>query len=277
MLRNFRRNVTKTTGRPLNNHQNRPTSRGPSTAALNSFTNRANRSSTRWMVSITVLGLITILAINQAFTKANVERDRWGDISPVLVATSDVEAGAVIGAENFAQASYPTALVPAGGVASLSDLAVGTATANAISKGMPLTTGQVLTTGGRYPLTPTGHVAVAVPRGPAVVDAAKGDLVQVIVRDHPSSTLFGPTSDPPADGSVSPKPSTATAAQEQTRSNDNTEVTAQGATGSTPTFAGIVVDATEERLTIALTKQDAIDVGQAVLSGSVGVMYQQVG
>ena len=110
-----------------------------------------------------------------------------------------------------------------------------------------------------------------------MVDAAKGDLVQVIVRDHPSSTLFGPTSDPPADGSVSQKLSTATAAQEQTGSNDNTEVTAQGATGSTPTFAGIVVDATEERLTIALTKQDAIDVGQAVLSGSVGVMYQQVG
>jgi hypothetical protein len=210
---------------------------------LNSMQNRLARIATARAIGLITLCVISALAVSNALSGATAARDRWGESHSVVVVTEAVEPGERIDESNSSTETWPGPLLPAGALARLPT----DATANdRLFAGQPLLDVQLLGRGGTLPFASAGQVALPIPRGPAVVDAAAGDSVRLLIR------------------SVGPTPM------------ERADPTSSVLSGSS-LLSGTVVDTDEERLTIAVAEADAATVGEAVLAGAIAVMFEQVG
>lgn len=162
----------------------------------------------------------------------------------VTVALRDLPVGHRIARGDFRPQRLPASLV--GGAAVL-PTTVGATVAHPIHRGDIVRPDDLVHRSTRYPLAPPGSVAVAIPSGPAVVPAQPGDHVVLILRS----------------------PSVAANAADPTE----TKAPSHGP----PSVAGTVVGTSKANIAVAVEPDQASAVGQAVLGGSVAVMFQQVG
>ena len=212
---------------------------------LSSMQNRLARIASVRSMLLAALCVATALALSSALGAAASARDRWGVQAPVILVTKRVEPGQALDGSNTTATRWPMPLVPDGSAAALPPEARAN---DRLYPGQPLLGEQMLGEGGTLPIAAAGQVALPIPRGPAVVDAAPGDKVQLLVRSVPG---LGSDVGPAAAGPSAAEP---------------------------PALVrGTVVAADEERLTIAEGKDEAILVGQAVMSSAVGVMFEQAG
>lgn len=129
------------------------------------------------------LGALTVavtvgLAVSHQTSAARAAVAQWGPTAPVLVAATDLPAGAALGPGNVRTEQWPARLVPAAALASVE----GRRTARAVAAGVPLTTADLAGTGRSAVAArlPDGSVGVTLPRGTAPAPVRAGDLVDVL-------------------------------------------------------------------------------------------------
>lgn len=126
-----------------------------------------------WIQWVLIVAIATAVAAsaNGRLQQVDAERDSWGAMRSVLVATAPIEVGDTLRIE---RRDMPVAVIPEGAI----DQADGVVARQRIGVGEIVTEVDVAANGGPQAMTPDGWLAVAViesPRSGAVV----GDRVQV--------------------------------------------------------------------------------------------------
>lgn len=233
--------------RPSQNRTNMPIL---NTALIrNTLTNLFGRSASAWTMSCVVLMTITGLTGARAVGQANEAKSAWGRRTWVWVASEDIPAGAAL-ATRARRVEWPKPLVPAdalGGESLDDDPGSARFAAYPVAEGQILVAAHLAPGNGRFPLTPPGDVAVAIPVAPSVVAAEPGDRVRAIAS---TTNGIGPL----AEGADEEPPA------------ESAEVLS---------IPGVVVGVNDSQITVAVAAADADALAQEVLSGSVALVYAQ--
>ncbi|MGH9190584.1 MAG: Flp pilus assembly protein CpaB [Acidimicrobiales bacterium] len=142
---------------------------------------RPFRSPLLFWTAASVVALLTGLAAARFVGEARAQAVRYGGMSPVVVAVSRVERGAVVDEPAVALRLVPASLVPPGALSRIGQ-AVGRTVAVPLLPGVPVVADNLAPDGlrGLSALLPPATRAVAVPRDDASVKLQKGDLVDVL-------------------------------------------------------------------------------------------------
>ncbi|MBW3641515.1 MAG: hypothetical protein KY447_01210 [Actinobacteria bacterium] len=145
----------------------------------------ARRPSLFWLAAL-VLAVATGLSVARFVGDARAEAARWGKVRPTLVATVDLEPGAVLGPGDARVEARPLALVPSGALAGQSE---GQTVVDAIAEGEPVLATRLAPAGSSAlaAALPAGTVGIAVPTGAGALALTPGDAVDVLVTVHPDS------------------------------------------------------------------------------------------
>lgn len=147
------------------------------------------RPSLFWLAALG-LAIVTGLTVARLLADAQAGAARWGETRPILVATTDLPPGAVLGPGDTELQRLPAALVPA---ASIGRPADGQTVAAPIYRGEPVVA-ERLAPAGLSPVAaalPPGSRGIAVPAGGQALPLAVGDLVDVLVTFAPDTVGDG--------------------------------------------------------------------------------------
>ena len=137
-----------------------------------------------WWVASGVLAVLAAGGVARVVDAAAADREQWGRLEPVLVATADIAAGEEV-AGRLERRLLPTGLVPDGAVREVPDGTRATAT---VHRGEALHRGRISGTSG----LPPGTRGVAVPAPPGL-PLRSGDLVDVLATFEPDVAGDEPT------------------------------------------------------------------------------------
>jgi pilus assembly protein CpaB len=131
-----------------------------------------------WLAAV-ALSVVTGATVARLVGDAAAAADRYGGLRPALVATTDLEAGAVLGPGDAEVRDLPAAFLPAGALAQPVDGAV---LAAAVLAGEPIVEARLAPAGTSAVAArlPPGARGVAVPTGPGALPLAVGDVVDVL-------------------------------------------------------------------------------------------------
>jgi pilus assembly protein CpaB len=131
-----------------------------------------------WIIAF-LLAVATAMIVSRAVSRAEATAARYGSPRPVVVATRDLMAGAVIGPGDIEMRRLPRALVPEG---TLTTMPAGRTVVVPLFRGEPVLRTKVAPAGlrGVAALLPIGTRAVTVPAGPAPAPVRVGDIVDVL-------------------------------------------------------------------------------------------------
>ena len=191
------------------------------------------RPAIHWTAAV-ALAAATGLTVTTLVGAAAAERDRYGDVVPVLVATRDLDGGDVLAAGDTELRRMPAALVPSGALDARAD---GLVLSDAVYAGEPVLRSRLAPEGlgAVAALLPPGTRGIAVPDDGAGLRLASGDVVDVLA-----------TFDAGTAGAEDGGPPTVAVARD-----------------------ALVVDVSEEGVTIAVTEEQAPRVAFAVAAGLV--------
>lgn len=184
-----------------------------------------------WIVAL-ALAAATASVVAGSIAAAEARARQWGARTEVPVAARDVEAGAVLTARDVVRRRLPVALLPRSGIATEP---VGHAVVVPIVAGEVLLEAKVAPWGvrGIAAAMPPGSRALAVPRGDAAPPLHNGDHVDVLATFASSDT----------------------------------------AAGRDPTFPvavnALVLDVTDNAITVAVTEHEAPRVAFALAQGTI--------
>jgi Flp pilus assembly protein CpaB len=193
-------------------------------------------------LAIAALAAATAVTVMSLVDAAGAARDRWGDTRPVVVARRDLAPGEVLDAGSVETRDLPVAVVAE---AALAEAPAGAVVRQPIAAGEPLVAGRLAPAGltGAAALVPPGERAVAVPAGPAGrPPVAVGDRVDVMAV-MPAGAF------PPAVDAESGPSASAFSLVER----------------------AVVVDVTDEAVTVTVPVADAPRVAWALASGSIAI------
>lgn len=140
-----------------------------------------------WLMAL-ALSLVTGATVTRLLGDAAAAADRYGGLRPALVATTDLEPGAVLGPGDTELREVPAAFLPDGALSGPADGAVLTA---AVVAGEALVEAR-LAPAGTSPvaaLLPPGTRGVAVPTGPGALRLRVGDVVDVLATFETAVTV----------------------------------------------------------------------------------------
>src|SRR4051794_272143 len=194
---------------------------------------------TRWVAAIALVLLVVGVAHRTAASALEARR-RWGEARTVFVVRQRVAIGEVVDGDAVSPASWPAAMTPPDAVA---DDPAGRTAVAAIEPGEAVVRSRLAPDGlrGLAALVPAGARAMAIPVGPAVVPLAVGDHVDLIA----GFDVAGATSD------QSPALTVARDA--------------------------LVVAVDEQRITVAVGRDDVERVAFAVVAGTVVPALRTIG
>lgn len=197
------------------------------------------RPMARRLVALSV-AVLTGLTVTSLLRATEAERDRWGERRSVAVALRDLQPGDVLDGGAAQLQELPDVAVPA---AALSDVPVGAIVRQPIASGEPLVAERLAPDGldGVAALVPVGHRAVSIPLGPAGAPPVRlGDHVDLLAVVPAAGPAFP---EHPAEGEPAP---------------------------AVPLVEGaLVVDVTEQAVSVAIRQAQAPTVAYAVTNGIV--------
>jgi Flp pilus assembly protein CpaB len=145
---------------------------------------RARRSPALWWSAAAATAAAAALQVSSLDGRATARREAWGESEPVVVATHDLEAGAVIGPGDVTVEQWPHAVVPSGAI---TEVPTGQVVIAAVVDGEAVIDRRLAPEGlrGVAALVPDHHRAIAVPSSAAGfgTDApplSAGDRVDVL-------------------------------------------------------------------------------------------------
>ena len=200
-----------------------------------------HRSPSLYWLAVAAVAVVTALAVSQLVGRARAEAARYGRLRPVVSATRDAPAGRALSGADVEVRRLPAALVPEGALTSTAD-ANGRTVVVALFAGEPVLRRHLAPWGKRgvAALLPPGTRGVTVPGGPAASRLSRGDVVDVLATFDPAA-----------------------------------------AQGHEPTFpvatAAVVLDVTEQTVTVAVDPEEAKRVAYAVAKGSVSLALSSPG
>lgn len=232
-----RRNQGQTSwGRSSNftRRYSRPRRHDPAVRWTTSVVRRSLRRPLVWWFIVALAAAATGWSVNREYVRAVDAQLAWGEPVRVVVAAKDIDVGESIDGAADLEA-WPSALVPANALRSIDS--------NDVAR-VRLVTGELIIAervssgpaGGLVDLLPEGTVAVAVPVGPGAPPVSVGDRVDL----HATFNRGGGA---------------------QTAGTDTQQV----ATGS------VVVDLTDDAITVAIDKEEVAATASALSRASVTV------
>lgn len=155
---------------------------------------RLARSPLVYWVAVVALACLTATTVSGLVGRAGAQAARFGNLRPVVVATTGLEVGAVVRAADVSLRSVPAAFVPDGALGSASD-AVGRTVVVPLFRGATVVVANLAPDGlsGLAALLPAGARAVAVPTGVESVPLRRGDRVDVLATFDPPPPGEEPT------------------------------------------------------------------------------------
>lgn len=197
---------------------------------------RARRSPAAWWLAAAAVAALAATRVGTLDDEAAAARAAWGEGVPVVVATRDLAAGEVVGADDVVVASWPPAVVPEG---ALAEVPAGRTVAAPIVAGEAVVGARVAPEGlsDVAALLPPGWRAVAVP---AFGGGAGGDHPPLAVGDRVDVLASVDTFDPLA--------------------HQSAEVVAEGA---------LVVDVRDGSVTVGVPQRVAAAVAVATTRGTI--------
>jgi Flp pilus assembly protein CpaB len=138
---------------------------------------RLHRRPLLWWAAVVGLSLTAGLTLTGAVGRARAEAERFGPLTPVLVARRDLAVGARLTAEQVVVRERPAGLVPEG---ALSAPPQGLVVAEPVLAGEPVVAARLSPF-----VLPPGARALAVPTGPGRLDLRPGDRVDVLATFDP--------------------------------------------------------------------------------------------
>lgn len=146
---------------------------------------RLGRPSLFWLAALVLAGC-TGLGVARLVGQARAEAARWGVLRPTLVATADLEPGAVLSPSAARVERRPVALVPG---AALEAPVEGHRVVAAIAEGEAVLSSRLAPAGlsATAAALPRDTVGIAVPTGPGSLALEHGDAVDVLVTVDPQS------------------------------------------------------------------------------------------
>ena len=201
---------------------------------------RARLSPATWWLAAAAVAAVATVRVGELDDAAEARRRAWGESTSVVVAARDLAAGAVVGAGDVTVEEWPAAMVPGG---ALAEAPIGSTVTAPVVAGEAVVAARVAPEGlsGVAALIPPGHRAVAVPGsagglGTDTPPLRVGDRVDVLA----TFDVVDPT-----DGSAGSEP---------------TGTVADGA---------LVVDVSDDAVTLAVPAVDAARVAFAVARGTI--------
>ena len=148
------------------------------------------RPALHWTLAV-ALAAVTGLTVSSLVGAAAAERDRYGEVVPVLVARRDLPGGHVLGLGDAVVRRLPAALVPPGAV---DRAAEGSVLADDVFAGEAVLAARVAPEGlgAVAALLPPGTQGVAVPADGAGLRLAPGDVVDALATFDAGETAEGP-------------------------------------------------------------------------------------
>lgn len=135
------------------------------------FTKRSVQS--LWLIGMCAVAGLTVLTI---LTSAKNHRDKWTSSQQVVVATTDIDAGAQLGAHNTNIVSMPSVFTPDDVLTAVPENA---SMRISVSARTPLTS-SVVTVNGDLSAIPAGWRIVALPRSMPTPPLVVGDAIDVV-------------------------------------------------------------------------------------------------
>ena len=137
-----------------------------------------------WLLALTVAA-VTGLVVSGLVGRVDAVAARWGDVRPIVVATTDIEAGDDIGAGDVVVEERPRAMLPD---EALTEAPVGRRATAAIAAGEPVVAGRIAPAGvGRIAaLLPPRTRGLAVPLDRAPIEVEVGDTVDLLATFDPA-------------------------------------------------------------------------------------------
>lgn len=233
----------------------------------------AGRRRARRVVVVAVV-LLTCLVFAAQFRAMDAARQRWTDTRVVAVARRDLPPGQVVEADSVELREVVSAAVAP---AALDEVPLGSVVRYPVAAGEALVARRLAPEGltGIAALVPDGERAVALPVGPAARPPLQvGDRVDVLAVLPPEAVMpaTGPATDgvpaePDADAETGGRPAEAEA-QDPAEPGHSADLGAEG--GVLPLVErAVVVDVTEEAVTVAVPAAMVSAVAQVVTQGAV--------